>query len=119
MYTKYMGALAPSIGGAPDYSRSEDRPYTTDSGGDRAFHYTETESGWLFIKYVADDFNNNRANRLTIDGTTFIFNDTTDNNRYADYAVYQVPIGAGSTWEFSFTGQRAVVTFVPSGKVVV
>lgn len=49
MYTKYMGALTPSVGGVPDYSKAENRPYTTNSNGTRAFHYTESQSGWLFI----------------------------------------------------------------------
>lgn len=115
MYTKYMGALTPSVCGAPDYSKAENRPYTTNSNGTRAFHYTESQSGWLFIQYVADGFGSNRANRLMIDGTAFVFNDTNGEKHYIDYVSYQVPIGAGSTWDFSFQGQRATVTFVPSG----
>lgn len=55
-----------------------------------------------------------RNNTLTIDGTSFKCEQISGLNHYEDFVSYQVPIGAGSTWEFTFSGQRAVVTFVPS-----
>lgn len=114
-YIKNMGYLKSGGLQVPNYLGAADRPYTTNnSDGSRGFRYTESVSGWLFIQYVADEFGSNRANQLMIDGTPFVFRDVNGANHYIDYVSYQVPIGAGSTWDFSFTGQRATVTFVPS-----
>ena len=114
-YIKDMGYLKSGGLQAPNYPGASNRPYTTNnSDGSRGFRYRESVSGWLFIQYVADNAGAPRNNTLTIDGTSFKFEQISGLNHYEDFVSYQVPIGAGSTWEFTFNGQRAVVTFVPS-----
>ena len=114
-YVKDMGYLKSGGLQVPNYKGAVDRPYTTfNDDGSRGFKYTEHVSGWLFIQYVADDFGAPRDNKLTIDGKEFTLEDVNGANHYVDYVTYQVPIGADSTWEFTFSWQRAVITFVPS-----
>ena len=113
MYTKYMGVLVPSIGGAPDWAKAETLYQDMRGWNQHTYNATATQSGWLSIEYTTGSVTS-VENKLTIDGNTvFLDRRLATTNTYEAYFEYLIPIADRSVWALSLYGRHVVVKFIP------